>query len=135
MIRKILIFIAIIAIAIALLVYIVKSVLIPFFKLLFNFLKWLFKTLPILIIIALFVPGLIDEGVYLIIILFLAIVDTIKLGDTGYYGDHYILNKKSKIAHKASDSSADTIGYNHREDVYATESELKSRGYRIKKDS
>lgn len=135
MIRKILIFIAIIAIAIALLVYIVKSVLIPFFKLLFNFLKWLFKTLPILIIIALFVPGVIDEGVYLIIILFLAIVDTIKLGDTGYYGDHYILNKKSKIAHKASDSSADTIGYNHREDVYATESELKSRGYRIKKDS
>ena len=61
MIRKILIFIAIIAIAIALLVYIVKSVLIPFFKLLFNFLKWLFKTLPILIIIALFVPGVIDE--------------------------------------------------------------------------
>ena len=135
MIRKILIFIAIIAIAIALSVYIVKNVLIPFFKLLFNFLKWLFKTLPILIIIALFVPGVIDEGVYLIIILFLAIVDTIKLGDTGYYGDHYILNKKSKIAHKASDPSADTIGYNHREDVYATESELKSRGYRIKKDS
>ena len=135
MIKKILIFIAIIAVAIALLIYIVKCVLIPFFKLLFNFLKWLFKTLPILILIALFVPGPIDEGVYLIVILCLAIADTIKLGDSGYYGGHYILNKKSKIAHRASDPSADTIGYNHREDVYATESELESRGYRIKKDS
>lgn len=136
MIKKILFFMGMIVIGIAVLVILVRFVLIPFFKFLFNFFKWVFRSLPILILIAIFVPGVIDEGVYLIVILFLALVDTIKLGDSGgYYGDHYILNKKSKIAHRASDPSANTIGYNHREDVYATEYELENRGFRIKKDN
>lgn len=136
MVEKILFFIGMIVIGIVVLVVLVKFVIIPLFKFLFHFLKWVLRSLPILIIIAIFVPGVIDEGVYLIVILFLALVDTIKLGGSGsYYGDHFILNKKSKIAHRASDPSADTIGYNHREEVYATEYELESRGFRIKKDN
>lgn len=136
MVEKILFFIGMIVIGIVVLVVLVKFVIIPLFKFLFHFLKWVLRSLPILIIIAIFVPGVIDEGVYLIVILFLALVDTIKLGGSGsYYGDLFILNKKSKIAHRASDPSADTIGYNHREEVYATEYELESRGFRIKKDN
>lgn len=136
MIEKILFYIGMIVISMAALVIIIRLVIIPLFRFLFHFFKWVFRSLPILILLAIFVPGAIDEGVYLIVILFLTIVDTIKLGDSGgYYGDHYVLNKKSKIAHRASDPSANTIGYNHREDVYPTEYELEGRGFRIKKEN
>ena len=133
--RSILIYLGLAIVGIILLVVFIRTVIIPFFKFLFCFLKWIFKTLPILILIAIFIPGFIDEGAYFIVILILAIADSIKLRGSDYTGEHFILNKKSKIAHRASDPSADTIGYNHREDVYATESELESRGFRIKKDN
>ena len=121
-------------VGLALLVFIARYVIWPLIKFLFNFLKWVLKTLPILILIAIFVPGVLDEGVYLIVVLILAIAETISSGSSNY-GEHFVLNKKSKIAHRASDPSADTIGANHREDVYATEYELNERGFRIKKDS
>ena len=121
-------------VGLALLAFIARNVIWPSIKFLFYFLKWVLKTLPILILIAIFVPGVLDEGVYLIVVLILAIAETISSGSS-YSVEHFVLNKKSRIAHRVSDPSADTIGANHRDDVYATEYELKERGFRIKKDS
>lgn len=136
MVNMILRFLATVAIGIVILVVVARYVLLPLAKFLFHFLKWVLKTLPILILIIIFIPGIIDEGVYVLVLLFLTVFDLIKGDDySGSYSEHFVLNKKSKIAHSAYDSSADTVAPKHRKDVYATRSEVEDMGYRIKKDS
>ena len=49
MVEKILFFIGMIVIGIVVLVVLVKFVIIPLFKFLFHFLKWVLRSLPILI--------------------------------------------------------------------------------------
>ena len=80
MVEKILFFIGMIVIGIVVLVVLVKFVIIPLFKFLFHFFKMGIKIVANINNNSNLCPGVIDEGVYLIVILFLALVDTIKLG-------------------------------------------------------
>ena len=99
-------------------------------------LKWVLITLPIWAV-WLFFDNIKDISIFWGIV-GISIVDFIKKlnnKDSHYYsGEHFVLNTKSKIAHKPWDSSAGTIGHNHREDVYTTKEELFDRGYRMKQD-
>ena len=116
-------------------VILVKYVIWPMVKFLLTFLKWIIKTLPILIIIAILIPGILDEGVYLLVLLFLTVLDMVGGNDfISSCSEHFVINSKSGIAHHFLDSSADTIGLNHRIDIFATRSEIENMGYRIKKD-
>ena len=102
----------------------------------FCLLKWLLISLPIWVVWMFFFDDI--KAVYIFGgIVGISIVDFIKKltkKEEYYPGEHYVLNTKSKIAHKSWDSSANTIGHNHRKDVYATKEELFDKGYRMKQD-
>ena len=128
----------------------IRYLIIPVIKFLFHFIKRLLLSLPFWLI-AIFIPSYIDEGVILSVVAFLALIDCFGSGfrlsnllssdnyssdytsSDDYTYDYYILNKKTKIAHKSTDPSADSISYNHREEIFASKSEIIDKGYRIKK--
>ena len=110
-----------------------------------RFLLYCVMAIPLWIAFIIFVPGFLDEGGLLLVLLIIAIV---KSGDSSYSGysysgsgysggSSYVLNKKTGVIHDRWDSSVDTISEHHRRDVsYSEAQELVSRGtrYRFKQD-
>ncbi len=79
------------------------------------------------------IPGIIDEGIAVIVIIILALASSGSssgYSDSGY--DHYILNKRSKVAHRYFSDSANSVSEKNRREIFATRSELREKGYRIK---
>ena len=101
--------------------------------------------IPLWIAFLIFVPGFLDEGGLLLVLLIMAIV---KSGDSGYSGysysgtgysggSSYVLNKKTGVIHDRWNSSVDTISEHHRRDIsYSEAQEVVNRGtrYRFKQD-
>lgn len=123
-----------------------------------RFILYSILALPLLAILFIFVPGPVDEGGILLLLLVLAIarsggsgfsiLDHIGSGrsgsdysDSSYSSgssyDSYVLNKKTGVIHDRWDSSVDTISEHHRRSLSYTEAQdLVNRGtrYRFKRD-
>ena len=156
----------IIAAGIVLLVLAMKFIILPLARLLFRFfvlilkylywlmvlvfkiflimLKWELISLPVIIIVIVAFPNLINVQVYLITIILLTVLDIAILGrlTSKYLQKHnrlerlsnvYVLNKRSHVAHWIMCPSAWTISERNREFVEATDYELERMGYRKKK--
>ena len=120
--------------------YVAKYIAWPIIKIaaryIFCLMKWLLITSPVWLVWLMFFDDVNPRYIFWSIV-GISIVDFLKKlknKEPYYSGEHYVLNTKSKIAHSSWDSSANTIGYNHRKEVYATKEELFDQGYRMKQN-
>ena len=104
-------------------------------SILLRFILYCFFAAPLWFLVILFIPGIIDDGALIIVLLVLAILRGVS-GDGSGSSDSYVLNKKSGIIHRRFSDTADTIKDEHKKPLsYSEAEELVNRGgrYRYKK--
>ena len=124
-------------IAIVIMVFLIWM-LIKLIPILFRFIVYSIIALPIWIVLSIFIPGILDEAGFAIVLLCVAIYKS------GFWGSSdgesssfssYILNIKSKIIHDRWSSSAKTISEKHKKPLTTSEANdlVNSGKYRFRK--